>query len=675
MATPGLPFLFCIYTLCLVIKLSKNFLPELLLLVSFGLCLYQLDLNWFNSHMSRDVLRAQSWNWLGPELGWDYKRLPGPLYYLFLGVLTLTKSLSFILISKLVALYSVIYLLIREVRKIFPATVTGFFLGLFLFMPVFIFSSRNLWNPSLVVLFNCLQFLFILKFIERQEKKYIFLSLVTGFCGLQINFSTLIGFLTFGLTVLLTETPERKLKKLQLAGFGMLLLWLGVWYFADYVPEFKNQLSSFYGLSSFGLNRLFDLGTTLILSLAEIKDYDLFSLYFNSLAELGLVNKGLVSGISEFLFLVYSVLYTVVIAAVVREYFRHRRTLDLFLIVYNVLFLLSILIFKNKENIPYRYGLAIYPVQFFLLSYGLYLIWNKKKIFKVFQLLAVGTAVFYIYFNAKMFEAQSLLGRAHHTNYDNLELTVRNKEYLYGFLQKNVQLEGDPFNYLHGRTANKFRLKEMNWEQTIPYYSLYFLTTGQKFNFNEEQKNTVNGDNWLVQLKNLHELKEDPTGALRITELSSEVFPKNLQLTYYDAARKLLKTDEWKNTSLILPSAFVPELSSVHFIRLKFQLDTSTHKYINLLLDDNESYNFAYRNNYELRDFTADAKTLQPLKVYDGYFLVQNQYIFEPPKNNKGNIEIEVALINKFRNYSRIDIFTTDYIMPQEELFPKLMEK
>ena len=143
MATLGLPFLFCIYTLCLVIKLSKNFLPELLLLISFGLCLYQLDLNWFNSHMSRDVLRAQSWNWLGPELGWDYKRLPGPFYYLFLGVLTLTKSLSFILISKLVALYSVIYLLIREVRKIFPATVTGFFLGLFLFMPVFIFSQTS----------------------------------------------------------------------------------------------------------------------------------------------------------------------------------------------------------------------------------------------------------------------------------------------------------------------------------------------------------------------------------------------------------------------------------------------------------------------------------------------------------------------------------------------------
>lgn len=42
-------FYFGIYTLCLVIKLSKNFLPELLLLISFGLCLYHLDLNWFNS--------------------------------------------------------------------------------------------------------------------------------------------------------------------------------------------------------------------------------------------------------------------------------------------------------------------------------------------------------------------------------------------------------------------------------------------------------------------------------------------------------------------------------------------------------------------------------------------------------------------------------------------------
>lgn len=652
-------------------QFTKYFLPEFLLLISFGFCIYQLDLNWFNSHMSRDVLRAQSWNWLGPELGWDYKRLPGPLYYLLLGALTLAKSLYFILFSKLVALYSVIYLLIREIRKHFPAPILNIFLGLFLFMPVFIFSSRNLWNPSLVVLFNSLQFLFILKFIEAPSKKYIFLSLFTGFCGLQVNFSTLIGFLAFGLTLLLTQTPEKRLKKLQLAGFGILLLWLGAWYFADYVPEFNNQITSFYGLSSFSLNRLHDLGTTLTLSLEEIKDYDLFSLYFNSLAELGLINKGLVTGISDFLFFLYSILYVVVFTAVAREYLRHRRMLDLFLLAYNLLFLFSILIFKNKMNIPYRYGLAIYPVQFFLLSYGLYLMWNTKKIYKGFQLLAAVTTVFYLYFNTKMFEAQALLGRAHHTNYDNLELTVRNKEYLYRFLQKNVQLEGDPFNSLHGRTVNKFRLKEMNWEQTIPYYSLYYLTTGQKFSFDEQLKNTVNGDNWLVQLKNLQELKEDPTGALRMTELSSEVFPKNLRITYYDAAKKLLRTDEWKNTSLILPSAFVPDLAGVHFIRLSFQLDTSTHKYVNLLIDDNESYKFAYRNDYELLNFTSDEKALQPLKMYEGYFLVQNQYIFEPPKSNKGNFEIELALVNKFRNFSRVDIFTTNYIMPQEELFPK----
>lgn len=650
-------------------------LPELLLFFSFVFCIYQLDLNWFNTHMSRDILRAQSWNWLGPELGWDYKRLPGPFYYLLLGALTSTKSLYFIMLGKIVALYSVILLLLREVRKMFPATILNIFCALFLFMPVFIFTSRNLWNPSLVVLFNCLQFLFILKFIERPAKIFIYLSLLTGFCGLQINFSTVIGFLAFGLTLLLSKSSEKRLKKLQLAGFAAVLLWLGAWYFVDYVPEFKRQITSFYGLSSFGLNRLYDLGTTLTLSVAELKDYDLFSLYFNSLSELGLINKAIVTGLSDFLFIVYFILYLAVFAAVVREYLRSRRTLELFLIVYNVLFLLSILIFKNKENIPYRYGLSLYPVQFFLFSYGLYLLGNTKKIFNAFKLLVAGTMVFYVYFNVKVFEAQSLLGRAHHTNYDNLELTVRNKEFLYKFLQKNVQLEGDPFNYLHGRTANKFRLKEMNWEQSNPYYSLYYLTTGQKFEFDEQLKNTANGDNWLIQLKNLKELTEDPDNALRLTELSSEVFPKNLRISYLDATKKILRTDEWKNTSLILPSAFVAELPVVHYIRLSFQLDTSTHKYINLLIDDNDSYKFAYRNNYELIKFAGDGKSLQPLKIYEGYFLVQNQYIFEPPKNNKGNFEIEMVLENKFRNFSRIDIFSTDYIMPQEELFPKVMEK
>lgn len=652
-------------------------LPELLLFFSFCLCIYQLDLNWFNSHMSRDVLRSQGLNWLGPELGWDYKRLPGPFYYWILGLLTLTKSLYFILLGKIIAVYGVIYLLVREIRKLFPATILNFFLMLFLFMPVFIFSSRNLWNPSLVVLFNCLQFFYLLKFVERPAKKYIYLSLLTGFLGLQVNFSTLIGFLAFGLTLLLTQTSEKRLKTLQLAGYGGLLIWLGAWYFVDYVPAFNNQLTSFYGASSFGLNRLFDFATTLSFSVAEIIDYDLFSLYFNSLAELGLIKKTLITGISNVLFWVYSVLYVTVFAAIVREYYRHRRMLDLFLIIYNLLFLFSILIFKNKENIPYRYGLAIYPVQFFLFSYGVCLVWNAKKIINAFGALAIGTMVFYVYFNVKMFEAQTVLGRAHHTNYDNLELTVRNKEFLYRFLQKNVQLEGDPFNYLHGRTVNKFRLKEMNWEQTTPYYSLYYLTTGQKFSFNEQVKNTVTGDNWLVQLKNLQELKEDPSGALRMTELSSEVFPRSLKITYYDAAKKLLHTDEWKNTTLILPAAFVPEkiLNSVHSIRLNFQLDTSTHKYVNLLIDDNDSYAFAYRNDYELLDFRSDGKSLEPVKVYEGYFLVQNQYIFEPAKNNKGSFEIEMTLVNKFRTFSRIDIFTTDYLMPQEELFPKFTGK
>lgn len=679
MATLGLPFLFCIDTLLKVDKhlsekfrSAERFIPEFILLLSFLLCCYQLDLNWFNSHMSRDILRSQTFNLLGPELGWDYKRLPGPVYYWFLGLLALTQSLYFILLSKLLALFGTIYLLLREIRRNFAPEILTSFLSLFLFMPVFIFTSRNLWNPSLVVLFNCLQLFFLLRFNSTPERRWIFWSLAAGIIGLQVHFSTIIGFLAFGLSVLLDRESSRSLKKMQAFGLGIVILWLGFWFFADYVPEFNHQIKSLYGFSSFGFNRLIDFASTLTLNLTEIQDYDLFTLFFRSLGELGLIDKPLVLTVTKIFFYFYLLLFAFSFAFVTIEFKKHRRQLDLFLLLYTILFLVSILIFRNKANIPYRYGLALFPVQFFLISYGLYIPFRTRKFYPVFSALAGLTLIFYFYFNLQMLQAQKMLGRAHHTNYDNLELSVRNKQHLYSFLMKNTNLEGDPFNFLHGRTANKFRLKEMNWEQTLPYYSLYYLSTGRKFNFSEALKDTVNSDNWLVQLKNLQELKDDPGSALKITELSSEAFPKNLKIQYLSADRKLVQAVDWKNTSLILPSAFVSDMSKIEYIRMQFELDTTIFNYINILIDDNEDYGFAYRNNYEILKFKTDQINRDPMKMYNGFFLVQNQYIFSARKNPRTKIELEMVLKNKYRNYSRIDIFSTGYVMSEEELFPKI---
>lgn len=265
----------------------------------------------------------------------------------------------------------------------------------------------------------------------------------------------------------------------------------------------------------------------------------------------------------------------------------------------------------------------------------------------------------------------SLTGRAHHTHNDNLEMTFKNKEMLYRFLQKNVALEGDPFNYLHGRAANKFRLNEMNWHQTTPYYSLYYFTTGQKFSFTDQMINFENPDNWLVQLKNIKELKENPDGALKLTEMGSDVFPRKLVVTYLDINKKIVHSIPWKNTSLILVSAFVPDLMPVKFVQLDFEMDTSVHNYVNLLIDDNAEFGFAYSINYNLLEFTLDKVAQYPRKTYKGFFLVQNQYIYETKRNPNGRFKLLIELKAKYPNFSRIEIFATDKIMSEEELFPK----
>ncbi len=652
------------------IKQLRQYLPELLLLLSLVVCVYRLDLNWFNTHMSRDIYRSQQWNWLGPEIGWNLKRLPGPFYYWFLGLLSLAGSVYFILLSKLVALYLVLYLVVKEIQKSFPIEVLISFLLLFSVMPVYVFTSRNMWNPSLIILFNSLQFLFVLKFQSAHSKKWIYLSSLTAVLSMQVHFSTLIAYFAFGLSVLLLKDIKKNIRTLQAFGFVFIIGWLCIWYFLDYVPEFNNQLTSFYGANSYLFNRVSDLSYHLTLNLSELRDYDLFNLYFKILSELGLISSYFVYPISQFLSVMYLLIFIYSLYIVIAGFFKKRSILDLFLVLHVILFLLSITLLKNKDHIPYRYGLALYPFQFFLISYSMAISLCRKKIYVAFRGLVVFTFLFYLYFNFKIISAQDITGRAHHTNNDNLELTLKNKQYVYNFLKKNVNLEGDPFNYLHGRTANKFRLKEMNWEQTEPYFSLYRLTTGHKFDYREQLKEQPVGENWLLQLKNLEELKTDTTEPLKLTEMGTDVFPKNLSLVYLDSDRKRVKVTSWKNTSLILPAAFIDDLQKVSFIQVNFEMDTSTNYYLNLLLDDNNHYRFAYENNYELLSLKANNMNLKPVQKYRGYFLVQNQYIFAMPRSEVLKVQLELKLVSKFSNFSRLDIFSTESIMPEEELFP-----
>lgn len=660
------------------IKSNKQVLPHLLLLISFIFCVYKIDLTWFNTHMARDLSRAQEWltfnmsSWLGPEMGWDYKKLPGPLYYWLLAPFRLFNSVAFILLVKSIALFAVLVFLTAEIKRKLGENILINFLLLFALMPVYILTTRNLWNPSLIIIFNCLQLLFFLKFLNSPRMHWIWIMALIAFVGMQVHFSTLVIYAAILSSILFTAKLERKYKVLQLALLAMLILWLSVWYFFNFVPEFNDQLNNFYGSNPYILNRILDLSYHLSLNLLNLQDYDLFSLMFKSLSELGLIAQGPVKFLSLLMNVIYFILLFFSLITISLNYRKERKIFDLFLLTHFFIFLISILILKNKEQVPYRYGLSLYPMQFIIICYGLHLGMSSKAfVLKGFRYLCVFTFIFYAYFNFKMIQAQEITGRSHHTNNDNLELSLKNKQYLYDFLKKNVHLKEDPFNYLHGRSINKFRLKEMNWEQSQPYFSLYTMRTGNNFKYTEDISKEQIQDNWIVQIKNLNALKSNPQDALQIVEMSSEALPKKLKISYFDSRGKMLLFQNWHNSGLIMPSAFVKDINEVDTINLDFYVESGIYPYLNLLVDDNDHYRPAYHPNYEVLSLKANNVSLLPDKTYLGYFLVQNQYIFKLKPINNTQVSIRLKLKLKTNNYSRIDIFLTDHELPQEELFIK----
>ncbi|MBY0554133.1 glycosyltransferase family 39 protein [bacterium] len=625
--------------------------------------------------MARDLARAQDWlninpaNWLGPEMGWDYKKLPGPLYYWLMAPLKLFNSVIFILFVKSIAVYCVLLMLTREIKKMLGENVLIDFLLLFSLMPVYILTSRNLWNPSLIVLFNSLQLIFFLKFLNSPRVLWIWLMTTTAFVGMQVHFSILVMYSAIVFTILSSKQIERKIKIVQLAVMAKLIVWLIVWYFFNFVPEFNTQLSNFYGSNPHLLERLFDLSYHISLNILDLKDYDLFTLFFKTLSELGLIASGSVKFLSVLLNIIYFALLAYGLANIIASYRKNRKPFDFFLLLHFLFFIISILILKNKEQVPYRYGLCLYPIQFIIISYGLHLgLSTKGFILQKVRYIFVFTFIFYAYFNFKMIQAQEVSGRSHHTNNDNLELNLKNKQYLYDFLIKNVHMKEDPFNYLHGRAVNKFRLKEMNWAQTIPYFSLYTMRTGNQVKYSEEIKREQIQDNWLVQLKNLNGLKSDPSNALQITEMSSETLPKKLKISYFSRQGKMLLFENWHNSALIMPSAFVKNLKDIDIINLDFYAESGTYPYLNLLVDDNARYWPAYEPNYEVLDVKANNVELTP-KKYLGYFLVQNQYVYKLNPINNTQISIRLKLKVKTNNFSRIDIFLTETELPQEEIY------
>lgn len=650
-----------------------SFYPELILLISFFLCIYRLDLNWFNTHMSRDLIRSFAWihgqpdSWLGPEMGWDYKRLPGPFYYLMTAFFwSLTHSIEGVLFLKILFTLVCSYLLIRELKKNHSALFVSFFAMQFLWMPVFIETLRDLWNPSLIVAFCCLIFISALKYQNSLQRRWIILVSLIAYLGIQIHFSVTIPFLAFALTVIYFK-QHRNLMILNLCVFAIFLL---TWVFLNPVHELSQQLDTFYGLGAIVPNRIWDLSYHLSLSLKAIEDYDLFFNLTQSGLKLGWISVSFVLLINPLLNGINLVLFILGIGILFRRFKRQGPSwIEVFSVSWFLIFVISFLITKHKPQMPYRYGLCLYPIQFYLLLLAFEKVTSRFQIKIAFFSLLILISISHLYFIVHYYEFQDRLARAHHTQNDNLELNLRTKKFIYS-LQAAPISRTDPFMFLHGRSMNKMRLKEMNWPQTTPYFGLYEALTGHQVQYSESIIEQDPQSSWLFQLRNLQELGLNPQAPFLLTELKVENLPQNLVIKYLDERSEGIEKIFWKNSNLILPLAFLSYPVKTKILHLEFNLDSTENKFLNLLIDDNATYRFAYKTIYKLLQVKINGKVQAPIETHKGYFLVQNQYIYKIKKDiplSKVVIELKIET-DEVPNYSRLDLFTSPIILPPEEL-------
>lgn len=650
-------------------RLKKNtYWPEIILIGSLFLSFYSLDLSWFNTHMSRDLSRTFEWlhlqpsSWLGPEMGWDFKRLPGPFYYILLGIFwLLSPSIEGLIAAKISFTGVCIYLLIKELKKKYSVFFVSIFSLQFLFMPVYIASIRNLWNPSLIIAFCCLIFWCAMKYMYAYRPIWIWICTLIAALGLQIHFSVIIPYLAF----LAAIGVCGRHKKIILYNFLPILVWLFFWLYLSSAPEFTRQLQTFYGLNQFVLNRLQDLSFHLSLSLKPIHDYDLFYMLTRAGVKADLISGFFVNMMNPILNIGYLIIFIISILFLVRQYIKTKKLdfVEVFSIFWFIFFIISYVVTKHKEQLPYRYGLSLYPVQFFLvcLSFSLY----KNKVKKILTILITIIACAHIYFIYHFYLFQNLFGRTHHTHQDTLELTLRNKVFIYDFIK--FRDSQDPFEILHGRAINKMRLKEMNWEQTEPYFGLYQALFGKKIEYNADIMNRPPTEAWLFQLNSF---SENNVSSFHLQKINPSQLPKNLVIKYFDESGSEVQSVNWKNTNLIMPLAFLNMNQRINSIRLEFDLDASYGSYLNLLLDNNEYYKFAYPTVFKLVSIKLNKKNIDVDYSYQGRFLVQNQLIYKMPisiSSRQFVVDLQIGDMIK-PNFSRIDIFTTLTLLDQEEL-------
>lgn len=661
----------------------KKHINSLILFFSFLLFTYQLDLTWFNSHMSRDLMRAMEWahlnlkDWLGPEMGWDYKRLPGPFYYILMAPLIWLASVEAIIFYKIVLLFGGLILLTREMSRLFEKRLVSTFLLLFCLVPLHFLTSRNIWNPSLIVLCNILQLTFFLKYFRTQKNIWIWASFLTAGLAVQIHFSTLNAFAAFALAILLTTFRKKRsdfyLQLILLCGLSAFLF---IWYRSSQTEIVDQYVYLYYSsLSHFWPQRLLELlGSLSFAGYSQPGDYSVDSLFVKFSEHFDVYNYSFWHALFVGLNVIYGGVFVTGFLCLLKKAVKLKNQLDLFLVIYVCIFICSTLMFNKFPHIPYRYLLSIYPIQFFIMAYGIYSI--RKSFVKLLLPIAALSFLMYAHYDFKNLKFQEITGRISHRFDDNLELPLRNKREVYDFIMANSTFMMDPFEEIHGRLPHKMRNKEFDWPHTSPYFSLFEIYHKRPFLFDPEVIAIKPARAWYFYFKSSAEIKNNlGANPIVFAGLSTAHLPQDLIMTYLDKDGAVIKRLEWQNTNMILPFAFFDNFQNLQSIQLEFKMDAKANPFFNVIADFENTERWA-PSSFTEQKLLLDGNFLEPHKLFDGLKPAPQQSVYKLPPTEKFiynailKLRVNPELFNNEskRNYFRLDLFGTDFEPHQEEL-------
>ena len=248
-------------------------------------------------------------------------------------------------------------------------------------------------------------------------------------------------------------------------------------------------------------------------------------------------------------------------------------------------------------------------------------------------------------------------GRILSPNGPTSSMTLKLKKFIYSM---NPHGGADPFAMIHGRAVNQMRREEMNSAQTETHYGLYQSLFNHKINYDRSLADARPDSSWLFQLRNHHEMSLGAEKPFLMTEIKPQSLPQNMVIKYLNERSQGLEKVRWNNSNLILPFAFLTQPQQTKIVRLEFQINSQTDKYLNLLIDAEDSY--------KLLQVKFNSKVQTALEHYPGNSIQQSQYIYKiPDRIDQARVAVELkVLTNDVPNYSRLDIFTSGYLLASE---------